>query len=68
VLADYATFPTATLSPVNVVPGYQRKVGAWMDEFAAAKGAKNFSIASYIGNDAIETSVRLNQFAALYNN
>ena len=67
VLADYATFPTATLSPVNVVPGYQRKVGAWMDEFAAAKGAKNFSIASYIGNDAIETSVRLNQFAALYN-
>ena len=70
VLADYATFPAATLSPVNVVPGYQRKVGAWMDEFAAVAGAreKDFSIGSYIGDEAIETSVRLNQFAALYMN
>ena len=56
VLTDYASFPEWTANPNNVVDGYQRKVGKWVDDFLKATKEKDFSLSKYLGDDYKDTA------------
>lgn len=59
VLTDFASFPDWTSSPSNFVDGYQRKVGAWVDDFLKESQKEGFSPSKYIGDEYQDTAYYL---------
>lgn len=59
VLTDFASFPNWTSNPSNFVDGYQRKVGAWVDDFLKESQKEGFSPSKYIGDEYQDTAYYL---------
>lgn len=58
-LTDFASFPEAAGVSTNLVHAYQHKVGAWVDRIVDAAKDPKFSIAKFIGNEAMDTAIFL---------
>ena len=66
VMTDYASFPEHESETSLRVNNYQRKVGAWVDEFLKARESKDFSLSNYIGQTAQDTAAYMEKLAKKY--
>jgi len=56
VLSDFASFPSNASTLANYVHNYQQKVGTWVNGFLCEVEKTDFSLESYVGENAISTA------------